>query len=410
MSLSLADPIDDAPGAEAFTLTKPTAVVIQEDKQALDLLPALKEEDKTNASDIAKSFTAEIVKITPKSIEFDNKVNDILTLASDEIVKSAEGPNQMLKRSSTSVAGAKRSGGDAQIQVAGTLAQLRSTIDDLNPNQAGLGKKFLGIFPAGKKVTKYFQKYESAESHLNGIIKSLMDGQDTLRKDNLALAAEKKNQVELGYKLSEYAYLAKSLDAQLVAEIEQLRAKGEVEHADILSNDVLFYVRQRHQDILTQIAVAVQGILAIDLIRRNNIELMKGVDRSRTTTISALRTAIIVAEALNNQQLVLDQIDALNTTTNNIILQTSQQLRQQTGRIHQQAISSGVKAEILEQAFDNLYATMDEIDSFKQQANEAMSQTVNALEAQITRSKPYLERAQRNHALEESRTKGQIGA
>lgn len=410
MSLSLADPIDDAPGAEAFTLSKPTAVVVKEDNQALGLLPALKEEDKTNASDIAKSFTAEIVRITPKSVEFDNKVNDILTLASDEIVKSSEGPNQMLKRSSTSVAGAKRSGGDAQVQVAGTLAELRATIDDLNPNQSGLTKKFLGIFPAGKKVTKYFQKYESAESHLNGIIKSLMDGQDMLRLDNAALAKEKENQIKLGYKLSEYAHLAKSLDAELSNEIAQLRSQGDVEKANILENDVLFYVRQRHTDILTQITVAVQGILAIDLIRRTNIELIKGVDRSRTTTVSALRIAIMVAEALNNQKLVLDQIDALNTTTNNIILQTSQQLRVQAGQVHAQAASSGIKPEILEQAFDNIYATMDEIDSFKQEANAAMSQTVNALENQLTRSKPYLERAQRNQALEESRTKGQIGA
>lgn len=410
MSLSLADPIDDAPGAEKFSLAKPAEVAVVEDDQAIALLPKLEESDKANANNIAKSFTTEIARIAPKSVEFDNKVNDILTLASDEIVKSSEGPNRMLSRSSTSVQGAKRSGGDVQIKVAGTLAELRSTVDDLNPNQAGLTKKFLGIFPVGKKVTKYFQKYESAEGQLNGIIKALMDGQDELRKDNQALALEKENQIKLAYTLNEYAYLAKSLDASLTNEINQLKSKGDMERATALENDVLFYVRQRHQDILTQIAVSVQGILAMDLIRRNNIELIKGVDRARTTTVSALRTAIMVAEALNNQKLVLDQIDAVNQTTNNIILQTSEQLRIQTGRIHEQAATSGVKPEVLEQAFNNIYATMDEIDNFKQKANESMSQTVNALENQITRTKPYLERAQRNQALEESRAKGQIGA
>ena len=71
-------------------------------------------------------------------------------------------------------------------------------------------------------------------------------------------------------------------------------------------------MRQKRQDLLTQLAVSVQGYLALDLIRRNNVELIKGVDRATTTTISALRTAVIVAQALSDQKLVLDQITALN--------------------------------------------------------------------------------------------------
>ena len=78
---------------------------------------------------------------------------------------------------------------------------------------------------------------------------------------------------------------------------------------------MLFYVRQKHQDLLTQLAVSIQNYLAIDIVIKNNIELIKGVDRASTTTVSALRTAVIVAQALGNQKLVLDQITALNTTT-----------------------------------------------------------------------------------------------
>ncbi len=45
---------------------------------------------------------------------------------------------------------------------------------------------------------------------------------------------------------------------------------------------------------MTQLAVAVQGYMALDLIRRNNLELIRGVDRAQTTTVAALRTAVIV--------------------------------------------------------------------------------------------------------------------
>ena len=89
--------------------------------------------------------------------------------------------------------------------------------------------------------------------------------------------------------------------------------------------------------------------MAMDLIRKNNLELIKGVDRARSTTIAALRTAVIVAEALANQKMVLDQIDAINTTTNNMILKTSEMLKDQTARIHQQASNSGVSVETFSQ-------------------------------------------------------------
>ena len=130
---------------------------------------------------------------------------------------------------------------------------------------------------------------------------------------------------------------------------------------------MLFYVRQKHQDLLTQLAVSIQSYLAIDIIIKNNIELIKGVDRASTTTISALRTAVIVAQALGNQKLVLDQITALNTTTSDLIQRTSEMLRDNSAAIQQQAASATIGLPQLQAAFANIYATMDSIDTFKLQ-------------------------------------------
>src|SRR5690349_24654639 len=109
-------------------------------------------------------------------------------------------------------------------------------------------------------------------------------------------------------------------------------------------------------------AVTVQGYLALDLVKKNNVELVKGVDRASTTTVAALRTAVTVAQALTSQKLVLQQITALNTTTANIIEATGELLRTQTAEIQQQASSSTVPIETLKRAFDNIYQTMDAID------------------------------------------------
>jgi uncharacterized protein YaaN involved in tellurite resistance len=141
--------------------------------------------------------------------------------------------------------------------------------------------------------------------------------------------------------------------------------------------------------------VNIQGYLALDMIRKNNLELMKGVDRATTTTVSALRTAVIVAQALANQKLVLDQISALNTTTGNLIASTSEMLRDQSAVVHQQAASSTIDIAQLQKAFQNIYQTMDTIADFKSKALESMQTTVNTLSEEVGKSKTYLDRVRR---------------
>ena len=50
----------------------------------------------------------------------------------------------------------------------------------------------------------------------------------------------------------------------------------------------------------------------------------------------------------------------------------------------------------LQAAFNNVFQTMDAIDTFRAQAVDAMAQTVTALEGQIERAKPYLERTRQS--------------
>jgi uncharacterized protein YaaN involved in tellurite resistance len=267
----------------------------------------------------------------------------------------------------------------------------------------------LKFLPGGDRIERYFAKYQSAQSHLNAIIKALDSGQDELRKDNAGIETEKANMWTTMGKLSEYNQLASALDEAVTAKVAELEAAGKTDEATTLKSDALFAIRQRRQDIMTQMAVSVQGYMALDLVRKNNIELIKGVDRAQTTTVAALRTAVIVAQALARQKLVLDQITAINTTTSNLIESTSEQLKMQGGQINQQAASSTIDIETLQHAFDNVFQTMDAIDTFRAQSVDSMAQTVTALEGQIQRAKPYLERTRRGE-VQNTPQQGQISS
>ena len=247
-------------------------------------------------------------------------------------------------------------------------------------------RRWLDILPFGDKITDYFRKYQSAQTQLNGILHSLRNGQDELTKDNVALNLEKTNLWAVMGRLNQYVYVAERLDAKLAARIAELELT-DPEAAKALSQDVLFYVRQKHQDLLTQLAVSIQSYLAIDVIIKNNIELIKGVDRASTTTISALRTAVIVAQALGNQKLVLDQITALNTTTSGMIQRTSEMLKDNSAAIQEQAASSTIGIEQLQAAFANIYATMDSHRRVQAEGARHMSTTIGVLETEVEKSR-----------------------
>ena len=86
-------------------------------------------------------------------------------------------------------------------------------------------------------------------------------------------------------------------------------------------------------------------------------------------------------------------ITALNTTTGNLIESTSELLKTQSARIGEQAATSTINLEQLQKAFDNVYATIDQIDTYKVQALSNMKVTIDALSAQVSKAQSYLERA-----------------
>ena len=382
------------PGS-ALELTPPAAVPVLADDQVDSMVP-LDESTREDLRRKATAFVEDLATQDPHSPAFQQKVTDITSMGEREIVASARVSNRMLDRPAQALS-ATRGGGkavDAQTRVAGTLTELRQIVTDLDPAKADLKspRKLLGMIPMGSKIASYFERYQSAQKQIDGIIRALDSGQDELRKDNAAIEQEKANLWAAMGKLTEYATLAKALDGAIVAKVDQFKV-SDPKSADVITSDALFPVRQRSQDLLTQLAVSVQGYLALDLVRKNNIELIKGVDRAQNTTVAALRTAVIVSQALANQKLVLDQIQALNATTNQMILSTSEMLKQQSGQIQEQASSSTVSVETLQKSFDNVFATMDAIDGYKAKAVENMATTVTALEQQVSRSKSYLERS-----------------
>ena len=312
------------------SLTAPAPVPVVTPQQSDDMVP-ISPAAQAGLDERAQTFLTGLLSADSHSGVFQEKANAIHNLGQDEIRQAASMSSRMLDRPMRETNLGTLSEG---AQVAKGLTDLRRTVEDLDPSRAGdlfSVRKLLGIIPFGGKIEAYFDRYQSAQSNLNAILNTLAKSQDELRKDNAAIEQEKVNLWALMTKLRQYVYVGRAVDMALTERLGKLDST-DPEKARIVREELLFAVRQRVTDLLTQLAVSVQGYLALDLVRRNNLELIKGVDRASTTTVSALRTAVIVAQALANQKLVLDQVTALNNTTANMIEGTSKLLKTQGRR------------------------------------------------------------------------------
>lgn len=374
---------------------QPVAVVPQDEADQLVKL------DLTKVPELdakVHDFVMHVLQTPVNTSGFDEKVNAIHQLGSAEIRASAQIANRMLDRPAKSMDKALFDNSP----IAKSLTELRSVVEDLDPTRQGSlssPRKFLGIIPMGKSVQDYFRKYQSSQTHINAIIESLYHSKDELMKDNASIEQEKVNMWALMQSLRQYIYVGQKIDERLEQKIGELEAT-DPEKARVVKEELLFYVRQKNMDFLTQLAVNIQGYLALDMIRKNNLELIKGVDRATTTTIAALRTAVMVSQALSSQKLVLDQINALNATTSSLIESTSVMLKRQTAQVHEQASGSSVDLEKLQKSFNHIYETMQAIDAFKVKALGNMQQTLHVLTQEVDRAQTYLDRSNRQTVSE----------
>ncbi len=388
-------PPEDAP----LVLTAPEPVAPVHREQASGLVP-LQDGVREEMARRAGEYVGSLAGIDARSPEFAERIGEIAGLGSADVRSAAQQSNRMLERTVRSL-GSSGAGGDAQARVAGSLVELRRTVEDLDPRDAPAkgARRLLAKLPGGNRFRDHVARYASSQATLHAIVGALRSGQDELRRDNAALHTERARLWETMGRLQEYAVLTEALDAAVVQRIAEAEA-ADPRQADALRADVLFPVRQKHQDLLTQLAVCAQGYLAMDLVRRTNEELVKGVDRAATTTVSALRIAVMLASALDRQRQVIDQVNALKGTTEDLIRGNAEMLSTQSGEIQRIAADPAVGAETLRAAFAQIYTTLDAIDSFKVQATENMAATVESLAGELRQASAHLARTRTAGALD----------
>lgn len=263
--------------------------------------------------------------------------------------------------------------------VANALISLKMQVEYLDPGQldfkAGWVNRIVGRMPfAGDSLKRYFSRFESAQTIIDAVIRSLEDGREQLKRDSKTLSQDQRDMRETTMRLEKIIYLGRILDQKLKERLQDFTSEN-AKHK-FIQEELLFPLRQRIMDLQQQLLVNQQGVVTMEIIIRNNKELIRGVNRALNVTVTALEIAVAVALALNDQKIVLDKINILNATTNSLISSTAKRLKTQGVEVYKIASSTQLDKDTLQAAFEDIKAAIDDISKFRQEALPKMAEAV----------------------------------
>ena len=324
--------------------------------------------------DTAAERGQQIMQVDLDSYEAKREITQAIENLGADIAYKSTAKNEMLARRMKTLG---KQGGDTG-EVAKSLEELAITMRDLDPKGIDFakGSRMGKLF---NPVRRYFERYKTADNEIASIVKSLDTGRDMLHNDNVTLELEEVQMRELTKQLNQQIEIGLDLDAYLSQAIEQAKASGTADPDRIrfVEEEVLFPLRQKITDFQQLQLVNQQGIVSMNVLRRNNSELIRAVDRAEHVTVSALRVAVTVAGALYNQRIVLDKVKALNETTNAMISSTATMLKEQGTEIQTTAGESNISVETLQQSFADTLQALEDISNYKQAALPRIRQTID---------------------------------
>ncbi|RED59420.1 MULTISPECIES: toxic anion resistance protein [Cohnella] len=363
------------------------AVIEQEVKPVPEEVAKLKQ--------LADANVAAIMTLDVESLDKRKEIVQSIESFGLGTMKSSADKNKLLEVSVGNLARTGDEGG----QVAKGLAELHTQLKDLDPSAVDFAKRGM-LGKLFNPLRAYFLKYQKADIVIADIVVSLDKGKATLKNDNTTLELEQQTLRELTKRLQKEIQLGMLMDESIEGQIEAARQRAEdPDKIRFITEEVLFPLRQRVMDLQQMLVVNQQGIMAIEVVIRNNKELIRGVDRAKNVTISALRISVTVASALFNQRIVLKKIELLNQTTNELIAGTSRMLKEQGATIHKQALETSVSVETLKQAFTDVLAALDSISAYKQEALPRMRDTISQFRELADQGEQQIRRLEKGQRL-----------
>jgi len=229
--------------------------------------------DTERLDSLAAHYVEVIASADTRSPQFRQTQAAIDRLGEREFVATAAVSARVLERGLTRVRADLRAGSP----LARRLVELRKEADRLDPRTLAPGDREPEA--EARELDRYLETFSRSQPRLEEILAALSQSRFALEQDVAAISAEQATLSAEIDRLSQFAYLAERLDQRLTgrpapsAEAGVAREDAGAARDAVAAQDVLFAVRRRRGEILTQLAVALQGLAALQLVSRSTIDL-----------------------------------------------------------------------------------------------------------------------------------------
>lgn len=376
----------------AFSMEIPDTKVIEKEV-VQEIAPT--QEKKELILDAAKQNAREALAVDLGSLADRRKYVDSIESFGMDVVTQSRKKNELLQVR----IGELSKMGSQNGEVVTGLVELQQKMKELDPSaldftrEGVLGKIF-------NPIRNYFARFQKADDMIHDILESLEKGKNILKRDSTTLEIEQVAMRDLTMKLNQNIELGIRMDDALTEEIDNAKAANmEAEKIKFAEEEIQFPLRQKIMDFQQLLAVNQQGIVAMEILRRNNKELIRAVERAQNVTVSALRVAVTVASALYNQKIVMEKVEALNKTTSSMIAGTARMLKEQGAQIQQRSMEASLSVDDLRSAFADTFDAFDAINAYKQQALPQMKSVIDGLKTLTDSGEKKIRQMEEGNAL-----------
>ena len=308
--------------------------------------------------------------------------NEIIELS--QLSKALEAPLTMMSEN----------GDDATQSVAKSLMELREHITDIIPENNQLEETFFsGIISkitGSTPIKRYLTKFKTANDVIEEISDALSRGGIRLRELNAIYFEDKERYRKVTKSLSSKLRVLEALENKIIKEIDLVSSESEAEYKSFLETEIAFPLAVKIQDTHSLLGVTAQGVLSLDVLIKNNRELINSTRRTQTLTISALRIGALVAAGLAEEGKVLNAVNKTNQITGDMIENNGKMLKERGVDIHKRATEAMVSLDQLSNAFKDTLGAIQDIETYKTQALPKMRESSakfremnNSIEASI---------------------------
>lgn len=290
-------------------------------------------------------------------------------------------------------------GGEGQ-GIANALTNLKVQFDEIDPSRfnfdAGWVGRIAGHIPGvGNKLNRYFTKFESSGKVIEALFDSVEVSRQQLIRDIDTLRDEQTTMRQATRDLQRYITTCQLIDEKLSSEVAKFDPASD--EAKYINTKLIFRLRQRITDLQQQLVVNQQGVLMFEVLIENNKELVRGVNRCKNVTYPALLIGITAAQALANQKIVLNKIQALDDVGNRTIAFNAKLLSTQGIEIHKQAASAQLSDAGLAQAMKDAIKALDDVDAFRTRALEQMGTAIKERDSLTAMGEQAISRMERGN-------------